>query len=349
MCRHRRQHALRQTLSGTLPRHGSASEMLSAMTAGHTPAASVSRRRRHSHRRSGSSGSVSALILSPIAPRPAVAPGAGSHTSPRTTVQATAAEASVAAEHGLPNGPHISEAQEVPAFYWDAARGGPADENGGDSCRQAAMVASNPTAAYGRSQTGESLSEPSEAGAWLASPSPTAGPAQLHLLPFQIYEASTPVDPAFTQPQLQDFRRSVPDGPNPAMLDLSTDQTQEPAPQPCNTGNDLPGVSTSALPTPGSPVPGTGIVPTTPGPFPGHNDRSHALGSTALPEPVSRGRTSSCAAPVAAQASPQSATMAQLQVKLSCGTRTLLRLLVPPGFVVLHRLFCGCLWSCHQP
>ncbi len=57
VCRHRRQQALRQTLSGTLPRHGSASEMLSAMTSGHMPAASVSRRRRHLHRRSGSSGS----------------------------------------------------------------------------------------------------------------------------------------------------------------------------------------------------------------------------------------------------------------------------------------------------
>ncbi|BDA42334.1 probable E3 ubiquitin-protein ligase XBOS32 at N-terminal half [Coccomyxa sp. Obi] len=313
--RHRRQHALRQTLSGTLTRHGSASEMLSAMTAGHTPAASVSRRRRHSHRRSGSSGSVSALILSPVAPRTAAAPGAGSHLSPRTTAQAAAAEASVAAEHGPPNAPHTPGAQEVPAFQWDATGGRPGEERGGDIRRHAAMAASNSAAAaYGLSETGESLSEPSEAGTWLASPSPAAGPAQLHLLPFQIYKESALVDNCSSQPQLQDFRHSVPDGPSQATSDLSTDQIREPAPQPCNTGSDLSGASTSAVPSPDSPAPGTGI-PTRPGPFPGHDERGLALGSTAAAEPPSQDQNDSYAAHTVAQASPQNAAMAQLQVR----------------------------------
>ncbi len=301
------------------------------MTAGHTPAASVSRRRRHSHRRSGSSGSVSALILSPVAPRAAAAPGAGSSLSPRTAAQATAVEPSVAAERGLPNAPHLSEAQEVPAFQWDAARDSPAEESGGDGRTHAVSVASNPAALYGLSEAGKSLSEPSEAGAWLASPSPAAGPAQMHLLPFEIYEESAPADPASSQPQHQDFRHSMPDGSNPAAPGPSTDQTQEPAPQPCNTGSDLSGASNSALSSPDSPAPGTG-VPTTPGPFPERYEHSLALGSTAAAESLSQHRTSSCA-PLglgtvmgqdegpytAAQASPQSAAMAQLQVRLLCG------------------------------
>ncbi|KAK9901580.1 hypothetical protein WJX75_003093 [Coccomyxa subellipsoidea] len=179
--RHRRQHGLRQTLSGTLTRHGSASEMLSAMTAGHTAAASVSRRRRHSHRCSGSSGSVSALILSPTAPRSSAAP------SPSV-------------------GPTLSAALQLDVLETAAAPASqqlaPVERGHGEERTHAAVRGCNGTPTNGLLEGGVSLSEASEAGAWLSA-SPAASPAHLSLLPFQTREG--PAYPHASEPHLDEL------------------------------------------------------------------------------------------------------------------------------------------------
>lgn len=190
---------LRQTLSGPLVRHGSASEALSAMAAGHHGAAvSVSRRRRHSHRRSGSSGSASALILSPTAPRE---PAALSPSTAAGANQLADRALGAAAEHAAPGS---SEAASGPASQQGRARGAPVDASGRDEPAYAVVGAASPASAlpskaeYGLSESSEQQTPPGVSPAQMALRH--AEPGQLgYLNPFQHYleninEQSTPED-----------------------------------------------------------------------------------------------------------------------------------------------------------
>ena len=148
------------------------------MTAGHTAAASVSRRRRHSHRRSGSSGSVSALILSPTAPRSSAAPSPSVGPTSSAALQLD-----------------VLETAAAPASQQLA----PVERGQGEQRTHAAMRGCNGTPTNGLLEGGVSLSEAYEAGAWLSA-SAAASPAHLSLLPFQTREG--PAYPHTSEPHL---------------------------------------------------------------------------------------------------------------------------------------------------
>ncbi len=287
-CRHRRQHGLRQTLSGTLTRHGSASEMLSAMTAGHTAAASVSRRRRHSHRRSGSSGSVSALILSPTPPRTPPAPSAAADPSSAVALQPHAVPALLIP----PDAAGSVAAAAVSAPWQEAAREVARAEREWGEQRAHAAVHSE-SAAEGPSEAGDNLSEPSEAGTW-ASPSPAASQAQLPLLPFNMGEGPASLHAGPSQPHLN----GISEDRSPA-ADYSTSQAVQPStPQPSGSMSD--DACTADLPPMGQGTRGNALTKSA---F--QDQQAHSRAGLDQPEDDS----------VAGSSSPQNLAMAQLRVR----------------------------------